>query len=405
MNEQQHIRQQLDTVGDCVRWTRDCFEAADIFYGHGTDNSWDEALHLVLGGLRLSLEADPSILDCVVADQEKQRVIELARRRVEERIPVPYLTGRAWFAGLEFVIDPRAIIPRSPIAELIETEFVPWYPGTSPHRVLDMCCGSGCIGLAIAAWLPEARVDLLDISAEALALAAENAQRLGLEERVEIVESDMFAAVRGKQYDLIVTNPPYVDVNDLLAMPAEYRHEPALALGSGKDGLEAVTVLKAGPNKGAILTFLEKSNKGGRERSGWLIKKGKATELTIADVGGFEITDATSLANGEVLLLERRFRWSEGVKMRLRLIDANDLKAGAQITGEILLAADMNQQIDNMEGVSAHQNKKGETIITLISDDNFNRLLQRTVLLQFALKPPKRAKSTAQTARGGTPRN
>jgi hypothetical protein len=188
--------------------------------------------------------------------------------------------------------------------------------------------------------------------------------------------------------------------------PQRYLTLPArLKQRRGKDGLEAVTVLKAGPNKGAILTFLEKSNKGGRERSGWLIKKGKATELTIADVGGFEITDATSLANGDVLLLERRFRWSEGVKMRLRLIDANDLKAGAQITGEILLAADMNQQIDNMEGVSAHQNKKGETIITLISDDNFNRLLQRTVLLQFALKPPKRAKSTAQTARGGAPGN
>ena len=243
MDEQLQLQLQLETVGDCVRWVRECFEAADLFYGHGTDNAWDEALHLVLGGLRLSLDADPSILDCVVASNEKERVIELARRRVEERIPVPYLTGRAWFAGLEFLIDTRAIIPRSPIAELIETEFVPWYPGTNPRRVLDMCCGSGCIGLAIAAWLPEVSVDLLDISHDALALATENAQRLDLAQRVTVIESDMFAAVRGKQYDLIVTNPPYVDVNDLQAMPAEYRHEPALALGSGSDGLEAIKII------------------------------------------------------------------------------------------------------------------------------------------------------------------
>lgn len=180
-----------------------------------------------------------------------------------------------------------------------------------------------------------------------------------------------------------------------LELPAELKHH------RGKDGLEAVTVLKGGPNKGAILTFLEKSSKDRRERSGWLLNKGVTKKLTIADVGGFEITDAASLDNGDVLLLERRFRWSEGVKMRLRLLNADDLKADARILGSILLNADMNQQIDNMEGIATHTNKHGETIITLISDDNFNRILQRTVLLQFALKPPKRVQSNAQTARGG----
>lgn len=238
MEIEERIKAELETVGDGLRWTQACFEEADLYFGHGTDNPWDEALHLVLGSLQLPMESDPSILDCALNDAEKSQLIRNVRRRVDDRVPVPYLTGRAWFAGLEFLIDSRAIIPRSPIAELIERDFAPWYPGTGIRRVLDLCCGSGCIGLAVAAWNPEATVDLVDIDQNALALAEENRARLELEGRVNIVASDLFEALRGRQYDLIVTNPPYVDEADLASMPPEYRHEPALALGSGVDGLD-----------------------------------------------------------------------------------------------------------------------------------------------------------------------
>jgi ribosomal protein L3 glutamine methyltransferase len=239
----QKLQQQLVTVGDCLRWAQTCFEDASLYYGHGTDNAWDEALHLVLGGLKLSLESDPSVLDARLNEAEKTVLIRLVQRRIEERVPVPYLTGRVWFAGIEFKIDRRAIIPRSPIAELIEREFSPWYAGRELHRVLDMCCGSGCIGLAVAAWMPETRVDLADLDSQALSLARENTELLGLQERVELVQSDFFTSLRGRQYDLIVSNPPYVDTDDLNSMPAEYAHEPALALGSGSDGLDAIRVI------------------------------------------------------------------------------------------------------------------------------------------------------------------
>ena len=240
MQIKDQVKAELDTVGDCVRWAQTCFEQAGIHYGHGTDNAWDEALHLIFGTLKLDWSSDPSILDCPVSGTEKSAVIGNVERRVDERIPVPYLTGRAWFAGLEFRIDRRAIIPRSPIAELIESEFSPWYVGAELHRVLDLCCGSGCIGLAIAAWMPETRVDLVDIDEQALALAAENRDLLGLEQRVELISSDLFAQLRGRQYDLIVSNPPYVDAEDLLSMPAEYTFEPDLALGSGSEGLDSI---------------------------------------------------------------------------------------------------------------------------------------------------------------------
>jgi ribosomal protein L3 glutamine methyltransferase len=245
MEVEDQIISELETVGDCVRWTQSCFEQASLHYGHGTDNAWDEALHLVFGTLQLEWSSDPSVLDCKLTELEKTAAIRNVRRRVDERIPVPYLTGRAWFAGLEFRIDRRAIIPRSPIAELIENEFSPWYPGAELTRVLDLCCGSGCIGLAIAAWLPQTRVDLADIDEQALALARENVTLLGLESRVELVESDLFKQLRGRQYDLIVTNPPYVDAPDLASMPPEYTHEPSLALGSGSDGLNAIKQILA----------------------------------------------------------------------------------------------------------------------------------------------------------------
>ena len=240
MQIEDQVKAELDTVGDCVRWAQTCFERAGIHFGHGTDNAWDEALHLIFGTLKLDWGSDPSVLDCRVSGTEKAAVMRNVERRVDERIPVPYLTGRAWFAGLEFKIDRRAIIPRSPIAELIEREFSPWYVGADIQRVLDLCCGSGCIGLAIAAWMPDTRVDLVDIDEQALALARENRDLLGLEQRVELIGSDLFAELRGRQYDLIVTNPPYVDAEDLQSMPPEYTFEPDLALGSGSEGLDSI---------------------------------------------------------------------------------------------------------------------------------------------------------------------
>jgi ribosomal protein L3 glutamine methyltransferase len=240
MQIEDRVKAELDTVGDCVRWAQTCFEQAGVHFGHGTDNAWDEALHLIFGTLQLDWDSDPSVLDCAVSGAEKSAIIRNVERRVDERIPVPYLTGRAWFAGLEFKIDRRAIIPRSPIAELIESEFSPWYLGTDIRGVLDLCCGSGCIGLAIAAWMPDTRVDLVDIDEQALELARENRDLLGLEQRVELISSDLFDQLRGRQYDLIVTNPPYVDADDLQSMPPEYTFEPDLALGSGSEGLDSI---------------------------------------------------------------------------------------------------------------------------------------------------------------------
>ncbi len=240
MGIERSIKAEISTVGDALRWSQSCFEEAELYFGHGTDNPWDEALHLVLGSLKLPMESDPSILDCELTDAEKDRLIRHVKERVDDRVPVPYLTGRAWFAGLEFKIDRRALIPRSPIAELIERDFAPWYQGAGIERVLDMCCGGGCIGLAVAAWNPQAAVDLVDLDASALALAVENRGLLGLDARAELIQSDLFEGLRGRQYDLILTNPPYVDERDLAQMPEEYRHEPVLALGAGDDGLDII---------------------------------------------------------------------------------------------------------------------------------------------------------------------
>jgi ribosomal protein L3 glutamine methyltransferase len=184
------------------------------------------------------LDSDETVLQKAVDAAVTAQLKALLHRRVTEHEPLPYLLGRAWFAGLEFVCDRRAIIPRSPIAELILNGFEPWYSGPAPLRILDLCCGGGCIGLATAHYFPDARIDLLDIDNEALALARENAARLGVEDRITIVQSDVFESLPPARYDLVLSNPPYVDAADLAAMPAEFHHEPEGALGSGRDGLD-----------------------------------------------------------------------------------------------------------------------------------------------------------------------
>jgi ribosomal protein L3 glutamine methyltransferase len=226
-------------VRDHIRWAVSRFHEAGLFFGHGTDNAWDDARQLVLGALHLPFEIADSYLDCRLEEDEQQHLLELIRRRVEERVPTAYLLGEAWFCGLPFLVDERVLVPRSPIAELISSQFAPWLPAT-PARILDLCTGSGCIGIACAYAFPEAEVVLGDLSFDALEVANHNIERHELEDRVYTVQGDGFAGLPGQRFDLIVSNPPYVDAEDFADMPAEYQHEPELGLACGDDGLDLV---------------------------------------------------------------------------------------------------------------------------------------------------------------------
>ena len=232
------------SVGELIEQGARRLRRARVFFGHGTDNARDESAALVLHALGLSL-TDPAVYARRVGVRGQERVRALLTRRIEERIPAVYLTGETWFAGLPFYVDPRVLIPRSPIAELIERRFAPWLDARRIGRVLDMGCGSGCIAIACAKALPWAQVDAADISAEALEVAARNVRRHRLGRRVHLVQSDHFSALRAARYDLIVSNPPYVATLEFASLPPEYRHEPALALKSGRAGLDSVRVLLA----------------------------------------------------------------------------------------------------------------------------------------------------------------
>jgi len=229
----------LLTLRDYIRWAVSRFHAEELFFGHGTDNAWDDARQLVLGALHLPFEIADSYLDCRLEDDEREHLQVLLRRRIEERVPTAYLIGEAWFCGLPFLVDERVLVPRSPITELIGAQFEPWLPKT-PERVLDLCTGSGCIGIACAYAFPEAEVVLGDLSFDALEVACQNIERHGLEDRVYTVQGDGFDGLPKQRFDLIVSNPPYVDAEDFADMPAEYQHEPALGLACGEDGLDLV---------------------------------------------------------------------------------------------------------------------------------------------------------------------
>jgi len=234
------------TVGQALQYCSDALDNSDVYFGHGTDNPWDEAVQMVLSIADLPLDSDDGVLPHPLDDESFARMQALLQRRITEHLPLPYLLGRAWFAGLEFRCDQRAIIPRSPIAELILHDFQPWYSGPEPRRILDLCCGGGCIGLAVAHYFPKVEVDLLDIDPAALDLARENVAQLGLGSRVRVLQSNLFNALEDVSYDLILSNPPYVDADDLASMPAEFHHEPKLALGSGPDGLDLTRSILAG---------------------------------------------------------------------------------------------------------------------------------------------------------------
>ena len=218
-------------------------DRAGVFFGHGTDNAWDDAAALVLHALDLPHCGDRALYARRVGSRDIERVEALITRRIESRIPAVYLTGETWFAGLPFHVDPRVLIPRSPIAELIERRFAPWIEPRRVRRILDVGTGSGCIAIACAKALPRARVDAVDISAEALEVAAGNVRRHRLGRRVRLVRSDHFRALAGERYDIIVANPPYVGRREMSGLPPEYRHEPPLALAAGRDGLDSVRVI------------------------------------------------------------------------------------------------------------------------------------------------------------------
>jgi ribosomal protein L3 glutamine methyltransferase len=215
---------------------------ARVFFGHGTDNARDESAALIWHALGLPAPTARSYRRVTSKDEQRQ-VRELITRRIRERTPAVYLTGETWFAGLRFRTDPRALIPRSPIAELIERGFAPWVEPRRVRRVLDIGTGGGCIAIATARRLPHARVDALDISAPALELAALNVRRHRLGRRVRLLQSDYFSALGAERYDIIVSNPPYVGAREMRSLPAEYRHEPPLALASGRDGMDAVRAI------------------------------------------------------------------------------------------------------------------------------------------------------------------
>jgi ribosomal protein L3 glutamine methyltransferase len=239
----------LATIIDFIRYGASRFAAAGLTFGHSYDNAIDEATHLVLQTLHLPHDLSPAYGQARLTAAERQTVIELLDRRVSERVPVAYLTGRAWFAGLEFISDPRALVPRSPIAELIVGGFSPWLDDREVTRALDLCTGSGCIGIAMASHNPDWQVDLVDISDSALELARENIAYQNVTEQVRAIASDLFEAIGGERYDLIVSNPPYVTEDEFAALPAEYAHEPRLGLTAGHDGLDiALHILAQAPD-------------------------------------------------------------------------------------------------------------------------------------------------------------
>ncbi|MBW3566630.1 MAG: 50S ribosomal protein L3 N(5)-glutamine methyltransferase [Proteobacteria bacterium] len=239
----------LYSATDFIRWGASRFAEAGLHYGHGTDNPIDEAVALVLHALHLPHGCPDRLLDARLTAGEKAEIYRLLAKRLDERVPAAYLTGETWFAGLRFVSDARALVPRSPIAEMIEARFEPWVDAADVRGVLDVCTGGGFIAIACAHAFPGAAVDAVDISADALSLARENVEMYGMETQVTLYEGDLFATLpRGSRYDIIVSNPPYVDAHDMASLPGEFHHEPELGLAAGEDGLDIVRrILAAAP--------------------------------------------------------------------------------------------------------------------------------------------------------------
>jgi ribosomal protein L3 glutamine methyltransferase len=233
------LAEELFTIRDWLRFTVSQFEESGIFFGHGADNSYDEAVWLILSALHLPHDTLDNFLDAVITESERKHLVNLIEQRITKRTPTAYLLREAWLRGYKFYVDERVIVPRSFIAELLEDGFQPWveYPELVTTAV-DICTGSGCLGVLLADAFPDAQIDVVDISPDAIAVANINIANYGLQERITAIESDMFTALAGKQYDVIISNPPYVDAPSMAQLPAEYRNEPQIALGSGLAGLD-----------------------------------------------------------------------------------------------------------------------------------------------------------------------
>lgn len=231
---------QLHTVRDCLRFAVSRFNEADIFFGHGSDNAYDEAVYLILHTLHLPLEQLEPFLDARLTTTELQTVLGIVYRRINERLPAAYLTHEAWLGEHRFYVDERVIVPRAFIAELLREQLAPWVEDPEAiHSALDLCTGSGCLAILAAQAFPNAHVDGADLSTDALAIAAINVEAYALNADIELIHSDLFEGLQGRTYDLIVSNPPYVDAESVAQLPPEYCHEPPMALGSGDDGLDA----------------------------------------------------------------------------------------------------------------------------------------------------------------------
>ena len=235
------------TVADQIELARQRLDESAVVYGHGTDNAWDEAVTLVLRAAALP-DAQES-LQLTLSEETRRKILTLLDRRIRERIPLAYLLGHAPFAGLDFLIEPGVVIPRSPIGELIAQGFEPWLT-QPPARIVDLCCGCGCIGIAAALAFPDAQLTLVDVDPLAISLSRRNVAKHGLEQRAVVVHSDLFDAIPAGRFDLILSNPPYVDATDMRSLPEEYLHEPALGLAGGSDGLTIVRrIIEALPDR------------------------------------------------------------------------------------------------------------------------------------------------------------
>lgn len=240
MSESVLILSDVKSLRDMIHFGASEFESASLYYGHGTDNALDEAAYLAFFALNKEPDYSDKSLDADLSQENIEAVNALFKKRIESRQPAAYLTHEAWFAGIPFYVNENVLVPRSPIAELIEEQFQPWIKPEKVNRILDLCTGSGCIAIACALAFPNSEVDAADISKKALEVAEKNKSTHKLGDRLNVIESDLFSNLQGRRYDLIVSNPPYVDAEDMANLPDEYKHEPELGLTAGDDGLDLV---------------------------------------------------------------------------------------------------------------------------------------------------------------------
>lgn len=239
-------QKELSTLRDLMRFAVSRFTEAGLFFGHGTDNAWDEAAYLLLHTLHLPIDQLDPFMEARLTGDERDALLKMIKRRITERVPAAYLTNEAWLGEYRFYVDERVIVPRSHIAELLREQLSPWVDDPwAISSALDLCTGSGCLAILAAQAFPEAKIDAIDLSLDALAVARRNVGDYGLESRVRLIQSDAFAAIQGQRYDVIISNPPYVNAESMATLPEEFRREPELALASGVDGLDFVRIILA----------------------------------------------------------------------------------------------------------------------------------------------------------------